>query len=287
MEAFVQIVEQGSLTEAASKMGLSSPMVGKHLRALEEHLGASLLMRSTRRQNLTEFGRVYYERCKIILEEIRLAEEKADDLRQAPRGRLRISAPVSFGTEQLASELAEFMAIYTDITVELILNDRVIDLLGEGFDAAIRIGHLPDSSLISRALAPYKMMIAATPDYLKAKGVPETPADLPLHHCLGFTHWHTRGGWRLGRKDVAQTMLPVNRFECNHGPALRMVALRDAGLVMQPHFLLQEDVNKGKLVSVLEAFIPDAKPMQIVFLKERQQQPKIRALIDFITNRFS
>lgn len=286
MAAFVAIVEEGSLTAAAQRMKLSSPMIGKHLKALEVHLSASLLMRSTRRLSLTEFGHSYYEQCKTILEQVRLADENAEILQQAPIGKVKISAPVSFGTNRFAPELAEYMLTYPDINIELILNDRLVDLIGEGFDIVIRIGHLSDSELIARALGGYAMMIAASPDYLQQYGIPKSPDDLHQHKCLGFSHWRHRGGWYLGRKELDSLALPTHRFECNHGPALRMVALKGIGLVMQPRIILQDDVRAGRLISLLEEFIPKPLPIHVLFAKERQQLPKIRTLIDFIVERF-
>jgi DNA-binding transcriptional LysR family regulator len=286
MEAFVAVVDGGSLTAAAKQMGLSGPMVGKHLRALESRLGVCVLTRTTRRQNLTEAGRAYYEHCKLILSEVRVAESSVEALRAMPRGHLRISAPVSFGTTCLAPALVDYMALYPDLSVELILSDRIVDLVEDGFDVAVRIGKLPNSTLVARALAPYAMVICASPGYLARAGTPQTPADLARHQCLGFAHWRHRGGWRLGRADADAAQVPLSRFICNHGPALRMAALQGFGLVMQPRVLLAPDVAAGRLVSVLDDAVPPAMPVHLVYPRVRQQLPKLHTFVDFALERF-
>ena len=287
MEVFVRVVEDGSLSAAADRLGLSAPMVGKHIRALESRLGASVLTRTTRRQRLTEVGRSYYERCKVILEEVRLAESSAQAMRAAPRGRLRISAPVSFGTHCLAPALVDYLAAYPEVSAELVLSDRRVDLVEEEFDVAVRIGPLADSSLVARPLAPYAMLICAAPAYLARAGTPATLADLARHQCLDFTHWRHRGGWRLGHGEMAAPAAAASRFECNHGPALRMAALAGFGLVMQPRVLLAGDVAAGRLVSVLEDALPPPMPVNLIYPPDRQQLPKLRTFIDFAVQRFS
>jgi len=287
MEVFVAVVELGSLTAAAGKMGISAPMVGKHLRALEAHLGAAVLVRSTRRQSLSEIGRAYYERCKVILDEVRFADSVAAVLQQKPRGKLRISAPVSFGSLRFAPGLVDYMKNHPEVSIELVLNDRVVDLIEDGFDAAIRIGDLRDSGLVARPLASYAMMIAATPEYLARHGIPMTPVDLVQHNCLGFTHWHHRGGWKLGRNHTEDAQTPTCLFECSHGPALRMVALQSLGLVMQPKILLEDDVVAGRLVAVLDKYLPPPSPVHLVYQRDRQQLPKMKTLISFIVERFT
>lgn len=286
MEVFVAVVECGSLTAAATRLGLSAQMVGKHLKALEARLGAALLSRSTRRQSLTEPGRHYLEHCRLILEQLRLAESGVEVLRATPRGRLRISAPVSFGTQCLAPALVEYLALYPELSVELELSDQRVDLIEDGYDLALRIGRLPDSGLVARALAPYEMVICAAPDYLARAGTPRSPAELAAHQCLGFTHWRQRGGWRLGRAQVDRAELPVSRLECNHGPALRMAALQGFGLVIQPRILLQADLEAGRLVAVLAEFVPPPMPVHLIYPRDRQQLPKLRSFVDFMVQRF-
>lgn len=286
MEVFVTVVETGSFTAAAEVFRISPPMVGKHIRDLEARLGVCLLSRTTRRQSLTEIGQQYYERCKYILGEIKAAETGAEVMRATPRGNLRVNAPVSFGSLRLAPALAHYLRAYPEISLELTLNDRLVDIVEEGYDAAVRIGELADSSLIARRLAPYRMMICAAPAYIKRAGVPVSPTDLVSHQCLGFTHWRKQGGWRLGRSDVGDSAYPKSRFQSNNGQALRMAALAGSGIVMQPEVLLAEDVMAGRFVEILKDFWPKPRPMHLVYPRDRQAVPKLTTFVDFMITRF-
>ncbi|EEG07498.1 LysR family transcriptional regulator [Pseudogulbenkiania ferrooxidans] len=285
MEVFVAVVERGSFTAAAEAFGLSQPMVGKHIRALEQRLGARLLARTTRRQHLTEIGEQYYQRCRHILAEIRDAEIGAERLHQAPRGMLKINAPVTFGSLRLAPALGEFMVQYPEVSVELALSDQVVDLVEEGCDALIRIGTLVESGLVARPLAPYRMMVCAAPAYLQRWGTPRTPGELAGHQWLGHSLWEKHAGWRLPTGADAVDP-PAARFQSNNGQALRMVALQGGGIVMQPEVLLAEDVAAGRLVEILADYLPSSKPMHVLYLPDRQQVPKLRAFIDFVLQRF-
>nr|WP_294866937.1 LysR family transcriptional regulator [uncultured Pseudogulbenkiania sp.] len=285
MEVFVAVVERGSFTAAAEAFGLSQPMVGKHIRALEQRLGARLLARTTRRQHLTEIGEQYYQRCRHILAEIRDAEIGAERLHQAPRGMLKINAPVTFGSLRLAPALGEFMVQYPEVSVELALSDQVVDLVEEGCDALIRIGTLVESGLVARPLAPYRMMVCAAPAYLQRSGTPRTPGELAGHQWLGHSLWEKHAGWRLPTGADAVDP-PSARFQSNNGQALRMVALQGGGIVMQPEVLLAEDVAAGRLVEILADYLPSSKPMHVLYLPDRQQVPKLRAFIDFVLQRF-
>jgi DNA-binding transcriptional LysR family regulator len=285
MEVFVAVVERGSFTAAAEAFGLSQPMVGKHIRALEQRLGARLLARTTRRQHLTEIGEQYYLRCRHILAEIRDAEAGAERLHQAPRGMLRINAPVTFGSLRLAPALGEFMAQYPEVSVELALSDQVVDLVEEGCDVLIRIGTLVESGLVARPLAPYRMMVCAAPAYLQRWGTPRTPRELAGHQWLGHSLWEKHAGWRLPAGADAVDP-PAARFQSNNGQALRMVALQGGGIVMQPEVLLADDVAAGRLVEILADYLPPSKPMHVLYLPDRQQVPKLRAFIDFVLQRF-
>lgn len=286
MEVFVMAVETGSFTATAEVFKISPPMVGKHIRELESQLGVRLLNRTTRQQSLTEIGRQYYERCKFILGEIQAAEAGTAVMSATPRGKLRINAPVSFGSMRLAPALAQYLTAYPAVTIELTLNDQRVDLTEEGYDAAIRIGKLADSSLVARRLAPYRMMICAAPAYLERAGTPTTPADLTSHQCLGFSRWSKRGGWDL-QPNGANSSARVNiRFQSDHGQALRMMALAGFGIVMQPEVLLADDVRAGKLVEILKDFWPQPRPMNLLYSKDRLAVPKLTTFIEFMIARF-
>ena len=287
MEVFVAVVDAGSLTAASETFGISAAMVGKHLRFLETRLGARLLTRTTRRQSLTEIGRQYYDRCRRILAEIRAAESGAEAMRATPRGTLKISAPVTFGAHRMAPAIAEYLALHPDVNLDLNLNDQIIDIVEQGYDAAIRIGPLNDSTLVARPLRPYQMMICAAPAYLARVGVPRTPPDLATHQCLDFLHWHKRRGiWQLEDAQEAQSELPASRFRSNNGQALRMAALQGLGIVMQSEILLAEDVAAGRLVQILENYQPAARPMHLIYPRDRQATPKLTTFINFVVARF-
>jgi DNA-binding transcriptional LysR family regulator len=284
MEVFVAVVDVGSFTAAAEAFNISPVMVGKHIHALEQRLGARLLTRTTRRQSLTEIGRQYAERCRQILADIAAAESGAEAMRATPRGTLKINAPVSFGTQRLAPAMADYLALHPEVSLDLALNDRVVDLVDDGYDAAIRIGELNDSGLVARPLQPYRMLICASPDYLARAGVPQTPSDLMRHQCLDFMHWNKRVRWKLD--DTVQAEIPSSRFRSNNGQALRMAALRGYGIVMQAEILLGEDVAAGRLVPLLQDYLPSPRPMHLVYPRDRQPTPKLTTFIDFMLERF-
>jgi len=285
MQVFVVAVEKGSLSAAAAACAMSATMAGNHLRTLEQSLGTQLLHRTTRRQRLTAFGEDYYVRCKEILRLVAETHVQAQQLQAAPAGKLRIAAPVTFGTEALMPTLADYLARYLDVHIDVVLNDRVADLVEEGFDVAIRIGALPDSGLIAQPLAPYRSMICASPDYLARRGTPRQPGDLAGHECLAFapaaaTHW------RMENEEGAARVAVSSRLQVNLGQALRVAALHGLGIVMQPAILLEADVQAGRLVQLFPDYTLPTRPMSVVYLADRYRAPKLRSFVDFIVNRF-
>jgi DNA-binding transcriptional LysR family regulator len=284
MQAFVATVERGSLAAAGRALELTAPMIGKHVDSLERRLGVRLLTRTTRRQKLTDAGREFFEHCKQVLRAIDDAERGARSRQAAPSGTLRVCAPVTFGSLRLAPVIAEFLMQNPRIDVELDLREAPVDLVEEGFDAAIRIGRLADSSLIGRSLEPYRMMICAAPAYLAEHGTPRTPEDLAALDCLNFSHWDKRGGWALGRRG-ALAKLPAARLRSNHGQALRQAALHGAGLIMQPAILLAEDVRAGRLVEVLARHLRPARAVSLVYLRDHQAPPRLTRFIDLVVKR--
>ena len=286
MEVFVATVDAGSISAASEAFNISPVMAGKHIRHLEARLGSKLLTRTTRRQSLTEIGRQYYERCRNILSEIKAAESGAEAMRAAPRGTLKVTAPVSFGTQCLAPAVTDYLALHDEVNLDLNLNDRVVDIVEEGYDAAIRIGTLDDSGLVARALQPYRMLICAAPEYLARHGEPRVPADLARHQCLDFLHWNKRLVWQLTDPQGAQSALPASRFRSNNGQALRMAALRGFGIIMQSGILLADDVAAGRLVPILKDYLPAARPIHLVYPRDRQPTPKLTTFVEFVVSRF-
>jgi len=284
MEVFVAAVDSGSFTAAAERFGISAVMVGKHVRELEQRLGAALLTRTTRRQSLTEIGRQYAEQCRAILAQIDAAERGAETLRGAPRGVLKVSCAVSFGMDWLAPMIADYLEQYPEVSIDLNLNDRMIDMVEEGFDVAVRIGTLEDSSLVARPLGPYGVVICGSPAYLERRGVPQVPADLAQHECLEFSGWVPQARWRLkGEKDGRN--VPLSRLRANNSYALKQAALAGFGLLMQAEVVLAQDIAAGRLVRVLDDYLPIPRPMHLLYPRARQPTPKLTSFIDFMLSR--
>jgi len=286
MSVFVRVVELGGFAAAAAELGMSATMVGKHVRAIEARLGTRVLHRTTRRQSLTDAGHVYYERCKRLIADIEEAETSANELGAEPRGRLRITSPVTFGARRLAPALAEFLERYPAIGIDLVLNDGPVDLVEDGFDAAIRIGPLVDSGMIARPLQPYRSIVCAAPAYLARRGRPRKPADLATHECLGFSHWRHRNRWRFKSADEEHAVRVGGRLQINNGEGLRHAALAGFGVVMQPEVLLADDVRRGDLVRLLPRFEAPSQPMHLVYTREPRPTRRRQCLVAFVVERF-
>lgn len=286
MKVYVLAVEKGSLSAAAAACGISATMAGNHLRTLEKRLGMQLLQRTTRRQHLTAFGEDYYARCREILRLVAETDVQAQNLQLAPAGKLRITAPLTFGAEALMPGMAAYLERYPDVSIDVSLSDRVVDLVEEGFEAAIRIGQLPDSLLIARPLAPYRLMICASPDYLARRGTPRHPAELSQHECLSFSP-AALAHWRLTGEDGVCSVPVSGRLQVNHGQALRVAALHGLGIVLQPALLLETDVRAGRLVQLFPAHALPSRPLHVVYMPDRYRSPKLRSFVDFLVERFS
>ena len=289
MRVFMRVAAIGSLAGAGRALGLSQTAVTNHVDAIEARLGATLLRRTTRRLTLTEAGRGYLEACERILAEIEEAETLAAAGQAEPCGRLRLSVPVSFGTRQIAPRMAAFAALYPKVAVEFGLNDRVVDLVEEGWDLAIRIGWLTDSSLVARRLAPCRMAVCASPAYLAAHGVPRMLPDLTRHNCLGFTLRDAYGTTQWSFGENGEVKVPVSGTFCaNNGDALRAAGLAGLGIIYQPSFLVGDDICDGSL-AVIELDHPPvlAGHVQAVFLRDRRMPLKTRAMIDFLAEEFA
>lgn len=286
MQVYVLAVEKGSLSAAATACGISATMAGNHLRTLETRLGMRLLNRTTRRQHLTAFGEDYYGRCKEILRLVAETDAQAQQQQLAPAGKLRITAPVTFGSEALMPALPAYLDRHPQVSLDVTLCDRVVDMLEEGYEAAIRIGSLPDSALIAKPLGPYRLMICASPAYLARRGTPSRPEELSEHECLSFspaalTHW------RLTDHGGACRVPVSGRLQVNQGQALRVAALHGLGIVLQPAILLEADVSAGRLVRLFPTHELPSRPMSVVYLPDRYRSPKLRSFVDFLVERFS
>lgn len=289
MQVFTRVAALGSLSGAARALGMSQTMATKHIAALETRLGTRLLHRTTRRLTLTEAGRSYLEACERILEDVTGADATASAATVDVRGTLRLNVPVSFGILEIAPLLPEFSRRHPALAIELGLNDRHIDLLEEGWDLAVRIGTLKDSSMQARRLAPCRMLVCAAPSYLSAHSKPKTIHDLKPHNCLGYTLSRSAGvgRWHFG-KDGKATAQVQGTLKANNGDALVAAAVAGLGIIYQPSFLVAREVAAGRLVSLkLDREPADLNGIYAVYPADRNPPAKIRAMVDFLASHFS
>ena len=283
MRVFVRIVESGSLTAAADALDMSAPSVVRSLAALERAVGVRLLNRTTRRSSLSDEGREYYERCRRVLSEVDAADAALSARRVEPRGRLRLTAPVMYGRLHVARIVTEFAAKYPGVEVELLLLDRVVDLVEDGIDAAIRISHLPESSLVAVRVGETRRVLCAAPAYLRRAGTPRTPVDLDRHRCIAFTNL---GGdeWSFGaERPVRVAIRPVLRT--NQLDVAIDAVLSGLGCGQFLCYQVEGLVAKGKLKRLLGAFEPAPVPIQIVYPHARLLSPNVRAFVDLAVAR--
>ena len=288
MAVFVGAADAGSFAAAAGPLGLSPQMVARHVAALEKQLGIRLLNRTTRSQGLTESGRTYYERCRIVLIEVEAANSLAGESRAEPHGRLRISAPVTFGSHSLAPVVAQYMCDYPNVDVDLFLTDRFVDLINEDVEATFRIGPLAASELVARPLAPYRLVACASPVYLRERGTPVAPEDLARHACLGYAYRTrpTDKEWLFTRDGKTHAVRINRRLEANDGVALLSIAVAGGGIVLAAEDVLRQAIVDGRLVRVLPGYDPPSRPMHLVYAADRRQTPKLRAFIAAATCAF-
>lgn len=292
MTVFVKVVETGSMTAAALECGMSTTMVGNHLRGLEQRLGVSLLKRTTRRQGLTEFGSTYYQRCVDVLALVADSEQLAAQSQDTPQGTLRITAPFTFGSESLAPALSDFIHRYPQIKLDIVWSNERMDLIGQGFDAAIRLGPVHTSSLIARPLQDYTLTLCAAPSYLEKRGTPELPMDLQQHNCLAFAYsagddWSSvEKHWRLTGVD-GEVLVPVSgSITMNTSTGLHKAARAGAGIAMIPDVLVQEDLDTGKLIALLPDYQLPSRPLHLLYAQDRYRSPKLRSFVDFVMERW-
>lgn len=286
MEMFVRVVECGSFTAAATASGVSPTMVGKQIREIEQRLGARLLHRTTRRQQLTEVGQLYFDRCRRVLSEVALAENSAMELQTSPKGLVRMVAPVSFGCQCLVPELSAYMSRYPDVNVMLNLDNQVPNLSHDHYELGIQMGEVRDPGVVARPLRPYSRILAASAAYIRQQGMPEHPDQLIHYSCLGLSYWLHQDSWDLMGPEGETFKASVNgRFMSNQGDALRIAALNGCGIVLQPDYVLREDIAQGRLVQVLPAWSYKPTPMHLIYLQDSRPSAKLRSVIDFLIKR--
>ncbi|MGY5802048.1 LysR family transcriptional regulator [Rhizobium sp. LEGMi12c] len=286
MHVFVKAVETGSISAAAAELGLSSQLAGKQLRALEQDFGIQLLNRTTRRQSLTDGGRIFYDHAKNIIAEMEAAEALIAETRLIPRGRLRVSAPITFGSHALAPEIPEYLKLHPEVSLDLSLTNRTVDLVEEGFDIAFRTGELPDSQLLARGLAPLRLVLCAAPSYLRSAEKLTKPEELQQHECLVFSHTSLRTQWVFDGPGGVISVPIAGRFSTDSGEALRAAAVAGMGVLLQPHELIVAEIKAGRLVRLLPEYEPPARPLHALYAPDRRMTPKLRSFLDFAVRKF-
>ena len=285
MHTFIEVVHAGSMNAAARRLNVTSALVGQRIGALEDHLQAKLLNRTTRQQSLTRFGETYAEQCRDILELVALSEGAASDQQHEPQGVLRIAAPMSFGTAALTPMLKRFADIAPEVEIDLVLSDTNEDLIGGGFDAAFRIGNLEDSTLIQTRLAPYRMMICASPGYVSEVGAPERPYDLDRFKAVSFSRTGRRS-WTLSRGRQVESWTPKSKVTVNSGQAVLVAVKAGMGIAMLPEVLVAKDISCGNLVQLLPDWNLREQPMSLVYHRDRYRPQRLVKFIDFARSNF-
>ena len=285
MAIFAKVVDEKSFSGAANRLGLAKSTVSKSVSRLERRLGAQLLNRTTRSLSLTEAGSAFYESCARIVTEAESAEAEIGLLSEAPRGMLKVNASMVFGTRHIAPAVAEFTSAHPEIQLDLTLTDQVVDLIEGGYDLAIFIGSMADSSMIARKLAPCRFVLCAAPDYLANHGRPSRLDGLAGHVCLRYSRQSTHDSWRLTGPDGERTVRVAGPFRSNNGDALRIATISGLGIMYAPTFLIAEDVRAGRLEIVLDQYTWESGVFAI-YPETRLLSAKARAFVEFLAGRF-
>lgn len=285
---FNQVVESGSFTAAAERLSLSKGVVSKYVSRLEQRLGARLLNRTTRRLSLTEVGRAFHDRSRRALQEIEDAEIEVSRMQGEPRGVLRINAPMSFGVLHVAPAIPEFLAAYPELSVDMHLDDRKVDVIEGGFDVSIRISDLPDSSLIARRVGPCRHVVVASPDYLARHGPPRHPSELAAHNIIAYQYQASAHEWHFQAQGEAPVRVSVSgSIQMNNSLALRAALLNGAGITRTPTFVVGRDVQEGALQPLLTSYATLEVSIYLVYPQRQHLAPKVRAFVDFMQNRIA
>jgi DNA-binding transcriptional LysR family regulator len=288
LQAFVAVVEAGSFTAAANRLDIAKSAVSRRIAALETRLGVQLLRRTTRRLNLTDTGRSFYERSARILADLEESEAAVHQEQGELRGRLKVALPLSFGTKHMYKPIADFARLHPKVSFDLDLNDRRVDLVQEGADLALRIGHLSDSSLIARRLFESHSVVCASPDYVQKLGKPVTPEDLQQHRCLVYGNLPDPSRWVCRDKNGVEHRIDVNvELTATNGEFLSELAARGLGVVMQPTFIAGDRIKRGDLVPLLTEYEWPKVPAYAIYPPTRHLSFRVRTFIDFLAQRFA
>lgn len=287
MNAFVRVVEAGSISAAADRMNTAKSVVSRRLKELEGHLGVELFHRTTRQMNLTDSGRAFYQQSVRILADILEAEHATSQFHGALKGGLKIALPLSFGLMHLGPAINEFLQMHPNIEFDLDFNDRQVDLLAEGFDLGIRIANLPDSSLIARRLAPIQAVMCASPAYLERMGKPQSPEELIHHRCLVYNLINNFDHWNLYDSDGQLLKTKVIPYlKAGNGEFLRDAAVAGLGIVQLPTFIVYQEIERGALIPLLTEYQLSPLAAYAIYPQTRHLSQRVRAFVDFLIQRF-
>jgi DNA-binding transcriptional LysR family regulator len=288
MQTFAKVVESGSFARAAERLGMSTSVASRQVAELEGHLQARLLNRTTRKLSLTESGQAFYERALQVLADLEEAEQAAGQHVVAPRGTIKLNAALAFGILHLAPVLDDYLARYPEVSIDVTLSDRMVDLVEEGYDLALRIGELRNPTLIGRKIGATRLVACASPDYIARHGMPEQPADLERHNCLAYAYMPTIGLWGFtGPRGEQETVKVTGNLRANNGNLLCEAALRGVGVIREPSFQVGADLRAGRLVRLLADYLSPEIPMYAVYASRQHLSAKVRSFVDFLAGHFA
>jgi len=287
MRCFIQVVDSNGFSAAAREMGRSKALVSKYVGELEDELGVRLLNRTTRQVSLTEVGEAYYKEAVEILQRIDDLQASVQSSHQEVRGRLRVSAPRSMGDDMLNKAMMHFLARYPEINLDLRLEDRFVDLVEEGFDLAVRVTQLDDSSLIARKIAPFRTIVCASAAAVERYGAPRVPGDLTSRPCIIDTNYRYKQNWAFYENGTRMSVAVKGPLEVNSAAAAREAALCDLGFLRTPLFFVAEDVRHGRLLTLLEDYEEPMRGIYAVYPHRRHLSAKVRAFVDFLVEWYS
>ncbi|XYH97185.1 LysR family transcriptional regulator [Sorangium sp. So ce1128] len=281
IEAFVRVAELGSITRAARSLHITASAASRRIAQLEDELCVRLFHRTTRALRLTDEGRAFLERCQRILGELEAAKQSIAHAREIPEGRLCVEAPGVLGRLVLVPAVPGFLARYPRIELDLRLRDAVVDPAAEGVDVSLRVGHLRDAQIVARRLGVTRMLLCASPEYVRRSGAPRAPEELQQHRCLGFVRDHRVVPWRFRAESGTLRFEPTGHLSVNDGDALKALAVAGAGLAWVFDFMIAPELASGALVTVLDEFAIDERPIHALYQSQRHVIPRVRAFLDF------
>jgi len=288
LEVFAKVVELGGFARAAERLQLSASAVSRHVAELESHLGVRLLNRTTRKLSLTESGQAFHERTVQLLSDLEEAEIAVASSAVSPRGTLRLTCPIAFGEWYVAPAIAAFASRHPQLRFDVELSDRMVDLVDEGFDLAIRIGTSPSQALIARPIGETRLVCVASPDYIARNGIPKVPQDLAKHRCLVYSYQSVRDVWRFTDARGAEHAVRIaGPAMSNNGRFLTALAACGVGISIEPDILVRDELRSGRLIELLAGYRPPAVPIHAMYPSRRHLSAKVRTFVDFIALRFA